>query len=133
MGLRARKSIKIAPGVKVNIGKKSVGVSVGGKHDGVSVNSKKGVNTRASIPGTGISYTNHVSSKKAVQPRKQPSKASPLAFRAWGILLIITSAACIGTGIYISESVSPFLPYLFGGFCGFFGLIYLIISFTRKE
>ena len=30
MGFRFRKSIKIAPGVKVNLGKKSVGVSVGG-------------------------------------------------------------------------------------------------------
>lgn len=34
MGKRFRKSIKVAPGVKVNLGKKSVGVSVGGKHDG---------------------------------------------------------------------------------------------------
>ena len=60
MGLRVRKSIKVAPGVKLNVGKKSVGVSVGGKHGGVSVNSKSGVNTRISVPGTGVSYTQHV-------------------------------------------------------------------------
>ena len=63
MGLRVRKSIKVAPGVKLNVGKKSVGVSVGGKHGGVSVNSKSGVNTRISVPGTGVSYTQHVSNK----------------------------------------------------------------------
>ena len=39
MGLRFRKSIKIAPGVKINIGKKSVGMSIGGKYGGISMNS----------------------------------------------------------------------------------------------
>ena len=33
MGLRFRKSIKILPGVKLNLGKKSAGVSVGTKGD----------------------------------------------------------------------------------------------------
>ena len=39
MGLRFRKSIKIAPGVKMNIGKKSVGISVGTKGARMSINS----------------------------------------------------------------------------------------------
>ena len=60
MGIRFRKSIKIAPGVKVNVGKKSVGVSVGGKYGGVSVNSKSGTRVRTSVPGTGVSYTQKV-------------------------------------------------------------------------
>ena len=49
MGLRVRKSIKVAPGVKLNVGKKSVGVSVGGKHGGVSVNSKSGVDRKSVV------------------------------------------------------------------------------------
>lgn len=56
MGLRFRKSFKVAPGVRVNIGKKSAGVSIGGKGGGVSINSKTGAHGRVSIPGTGISY-----------------------------------------------------------------------------
>lgn len=56
MGLRFRKSFKVAPGVRVNIGKKSAGVSIGGKSGGVSINSKTGAHGRVSIPGTGISY-----------------------------------------------------------------------------
>ena len=32
MGLSFRKSVKIAPGVKLNLGKKSAGISVGGKY-----------------------------------------------------------------------------------------------------
>ncbi len=56
MGFRFRKSFKVAPGVRVNVGKKSVGVSVGGKGARVSVNSSGRVTKSASIPGTGISY-----------------------------------------------------------------------------
>ena len=43
MGFKYRKSVKIAPGVKLNVGKKSAGISIGGKYGGVSVNSKTGV------------------------------------------------------------------------------------------
>ena len=60
MGLKFRKSIKIAPGVKVNIGKKSAGVSIGGKYGGISMNTKTGTRARVSAPGTGISYTTKI-------------------------------------------------------------------------
>lgn len=59
MGFRFRKSIKIAPGVRVNVGKKGSSLSVGGK--GATVNfSKKGTRTTIGIPGTGISYSKTV-------------------------------------------------------------------------
>lgn len=66
MGLRFRKSIKISPGVKLNLNKKSTSISFGGKHGGVTVNSKRGASYRVSAPGTGLSYTGKVggSSKK---------------------------------------------------------------------
>ena len=64
MGSRFRKSIKLAPGVKLNLGKKSAGISVGGKHGGININSKTGVSSRVSVPGTGISYTSNLSSKR---------------------------------------------------------------------
>lgn len=57
MGLRFRKSITLLPGVKLNIGKGSVGVSLGNKYGGVSLNSRTGASARASLPGTGLSYT----------------------------------------------------------------------------
>lgn len=52
MGLRFRKSFKIAPGVRYNVGKKSHGISIGGRSGGISFNSKSGAHTRVSIPGT---------------------------------------------------------------------------------
>ena len=54
MGFRFRKSFKIAPGVRVNVGKKSVGISAGVKGARVSVNSKGRVTKTVGIPGTGL-------------------------------------------------------------------------------
>lgn len=56
MGFRFRKSVKIAPGVRLNIGKKSVGISAGVKGARVSVNSSGRVTKSVGIPGTGLSY-----------------------------------------------------------------------------
>lgn len=61
MAVRFRRSIKIAPGVKLNLNKKSVGVTVGTKGAHYSVNSKGTRTTTVGIPGTGLSY---VDSKK---------------------------------------------------------------------
>ena len=64
MGFRFRKSVKLGKGVKLNFGKKSVGVSFGGRHGGVSINSKSGARGRVSLPGTGISYSTKLSGGK---------------------------------------------------------------------
>lgn len=57
MGLRFRKSIKVAPGVKVNLNKKSASVTFGGKgvHKTFSSTGKK--TTSVGVPGTGLYYT----------------------------------------------------------------------------
>lgn len=63
MGLRFRKSVKIAPGVRINLNKRSTSVSFGGRRAGITVNSKRGTSYRISAPGTGISYTGKLSKK----------------------------------------------------------------------
>lgn len=75
MGLRFRKSFKVAPGVRVNVGKKSVGVSVGGKGFRKSVNTSGRVTTSIGIPGTGLSYvdTKSMNSKKNKSSSKRAS------------------------------------------------------------
>ncbi|MCJ8013389.1 DUF4236 domain-containing protein [Paenibacillus sp. KQZ6P-2] len=57
MGLRFRKSIKIAPGIRLNVSTKSTGISFGGKGLRYSINSRTGSRITASIPGTGLSYS----------------------------------------------------------------------------
>lgn len=64
MGLNFRKSLKIAPGIRVNLTKKGVSsVSLGPRGAKVNIG-KKGTRTTVSVPGTGLSYSNF-SSKKA--------------------------------------------------------------------
>ncbi|MBV4417190.1 DUF4236 domain-containing protein [Clostridium tyrobutyricum] len=59
MGFRFRKSIKIAPGIKLNVGKKGINsVSIGG-HGYTKNIGKHGTRTTVGIPGTGISYSNY--------------------------------------------------------------------------
>ncbi|MED4225739.1 DUF4236 domain-containing protein [Neobacillus cucumis] len=57
MGFGFRKSFKIAPGVRLNVGSKSVGISAGVKGLRYSINSRTGSRVTASIPNTGIYYT----------------------------------------------------------------------------
>ncbi len=54
MGFNFRKSINLGGGLKLNLGKKSVGISAGVKGARVSVNSKGRKSATLSIPGTGI-------------------------------------------------------------------------------
>lgn len=73
MGVRFRKSFKVAPGVRVNIGKRSVGVSVGGKGAGMSFNSRTGTRARVSVPGTGLSYSTKIGGSN----KRKKSTAKP--------------------------------------------------------
>lgn len=56
MGLRFSKSIRIAPGVRINLSKAGVSVSVGGR--GLSANAgRRGIRTTAGLPGTGLNWS----------------------------------------------------------------------------
>lgn len=68
MALRFRKSIKVAPGVRLNISKKSIGVSAGVKGYRKSINSSGRVTTSVGVPGTGVSYVTTKNVKKSGNP-----------------------------------------------------------------
>lgn len=73
MGLRFKKSIKIAPGVKLNLNKNSTSVTFGARGAHYTVNSKGKKTASIGIPGTGISYVQSTkSSTHSQQPKKQP-------------------------------------------------------------
>lgn len=65
MGWNFRKSVKIAPGVKINLSKRGAGISVGPKGYKVSVNSKGDVYKTVSIPGTGLYKRERISKTTA--------------------------------------------------------------------
>lgn len=96
MGIRFRKSIKIAPGVRVNVGKKSASVSVGGKgfrHTSSTTGKKT---TTVGVPGSGLSYsTSHGGAKKNNAPVAS-AEAQPRTSKVGGIVLTILGVlACL--------------------------------------
>lgn len=54
---RFRRSFKIMPGVRWNLGKRSSSISFGGKGFHYTVGGPRGSRTTVGIPGTGLSYT----------------------------------------------------------------------------
>jgi len=76
MGLRFRKSIKIAPGVKINLNKNSVSATVGTKGAHYTVNSKGKKTTTVGVPGTGISYTASSGGNAKKAANNNPSNTS---------------------------------------------------------
>lgn len=64
MPIRFRKSYKIAPGVRINLNKKSVGFSIGSKRAGVTFNSRCGATGRVSFP-FGVTYTTKLSGSRS--------------------------------------------------------------------
>lgn len=74
MGWRFRKSVKIAPGVKLNFSKKSTSVTVGNKYARTTINTKGKRTNSVSIPGTGLSYVETTGGKKK-EKSKPPAGA----------------------------------------------------------
>ena len=72
MGLRFRRSMKILPGIRLNIGKSSVGISAGIPGARVSLNSRGRVTGSAGIPGSGLYWVESKSIKKKRAKSKSP-------------------------------------------------------------
>ena len=119
MGFRFRKSIKIAPGIKLNFNKKSTGITIGGKGAHYTVNSKGKRTASVGIPGTGLSYSESFGgekSKKRKKPKKDGlintevnnmktklSKKGCLPVAIIGVVLACVIGACGGGGDDIEE------------------------------
>ncbi len=63
VGLRFRKSFKIAPGVRLNVGNKNTSISFGGKGLRYTLNSNGSRTSSVGISGTGLSYVSTSSGK----------------------------------------------------------------------
>ncbi|WP_201526111.1 MULTISPECIES: DUF4236 domain-containing protein [Psychrobacter] len=72
MGFRLRKSIKIVPGVRINLTKKGVSsLSVGKRGARVNIG-KKGTRGTVGIPGSGLSYSSY---KSHSDSKRQPPQS----------------------------------------------------------
>jgi tetratricopeptide (TPR) repeat protein len=83
VGFRARKSIKLGPGVRLNVSHRGAGVRVGGRGGGVSVNTSGRRSASVGIPGSGVGYSKQWSkgggqrSRAAAAPVAPPAPPKP--------------------------------------------------------
>ena len=103
MGLRFRKSIKIAPGIKFNINKNSVGMTFGIRGAHYTVNSKGKKTASVGIPGTGLSYTQSTggsssksNSSKSCGSGNNGGGCLITCLKALGILILIPLVMAFG-------------------------------------
>jgi hypothetical protein len=104
MAFRFQKSIKILPGVRLNISKTGVSCTVGTR--GASVTARDGNLTgNVGIPGTGLSYRKRLKFplSKTATPNTEPvseSSQRPSHRPHWLLILII-----LAIGVYIGLSM----------------------------
>ena len=80
MGLRFRRSLKLAPGVRLNLAKRATSLSIGGK--GLTLNLRKGVRTKVSRLGRRASSSLHraySTKRRGLQPQNSGSDNPMLA------------------------------------------------------
>ncbi|MGZ4160213.1 MAG: DUF4236 domain-containing protein [Neobacillus sp.] len=89
MGFRYRKSFKIAPGVRLNVGSNSSSISFGGRGMRYTINCRGWRTTSVGIPGTGISYVSSSStSNKGYHRTKAYNQRQQLPSHGHGKLVL---------------------------------------------
>jgi len=102
MGFRFRRSIRILPGIRLNVSKSGVSTSVGVRGAHVTLGHGK-VRETVGLPGTGLSYThvNDAHHEHHAEPNEVPSEAQAAdvprnkRHRVLVLLLAIAIAAAI--------------------------------------
>lgn len=81
MGWRFRRSFKIAPGVRINVGKKGASVTFGGRGAHYTVHSSGRKTTTVGIPGTGLSYSTSTGGSTRRKGGSTGTRTAPAASR----------------------------------------------------
>jgi endonuclease YncB( thermonuclease family) len=99
MAFRFRKSVRIAPGIRINLAGKSASVRVGPKGLGYTVSTTGTKRLTASIPGTGIAYSKAYPSKRRLVPSAPPplgaSQTKPSSRSSTALLLLAIGAGVV--------------------------------------
>lgn len=112
MGFRFRKSVKIAPGVRLNFGKKSTSVSFGTKGARYTVSSTGRKTASVGIPGTGLYYTESVGGTKKrkehinmANMNTEPKEAKPQKpfYKKWWFWIAIVCIIALCSSCTASE------------------------------
>jgi hypothetical protein len=87
MGFRFRRTIRLFPGLRLNVSKSGVSTSIGTRGAWLTFG-RKGTRTTVGLPGTGISYTHTTPSHEHQEVGAPPSRAPG----RWLVMLLVTIA-----------------------------------------
>ncbi len=109
MGWRFRKSFKVFPGVRLNIGKKGITSATFGKGWFSTNVSKRGVYQNFNVPGTGISYRSKVETANSHYGEMQTVSASTFPVGAIAFVMTFVGSLFLGS-IIVSITKTPNTP-----------------------
>jgi hypothetical protein len=99
MPFRFHRSVRIAPGIRINLAKRGASLSVGGRGHWLTFG-KRGTRATIGLPGTGLSYsttirkTHHEAHSEAQPAVLQDASPKGSAWRGWlWILLFVVIVA----------------------------------------
>jgi hypothetical protein len=111
MGFGFRKSIKILPGVRVNVSRSGISTSIGGQ--GASVNiGKRGTSLSAGVPGTGLSYRERMGGGSGSKGSSGSAGNGCLGCLG-GLFVLVVVGTCMGSD---PSSPPPSYPALSTGY-----------------
>ncbi|MBR1817056.1 MAG: DUF4236 domain-containing protein [Lachnospiraceae bacterium] len=132
MGLRFRKSISVAPGVKVNVNKKSASVTVGkkGAHYTMSTSGKQ--TASVGLPGTGLSYSKSFGGKKKSSKSSSSKTGNSSSSQSVGETVEnVAQTAANNSGCIILAVAAVVILALI--VLGIWGIVKLVSNHTSKE
>jgi hypothetical protein len=131
MGFRLRRSIKLAPGIRWNIGAKSTSVSLGPRGAKFTVGTR-GTRTTVGLPGTGLSYT--VVSPRRGTARAASTQPTSIATTAASVQKIDPTRFGISRFPYklVTAAISLVLLFTSATAAGFVGLLIAIAIPSRQ-
>lgn len=91
MAIRFRRTIKIAPGVRLNLGKTGVSARLGPRGAGVTVGTS-GTRVSAGIPGTGVHVSERLSlgaKRGTAAVSRQPADTQPGLGRRLAVVVVL--------------------------------------------
>lgn len=135
-GLRFRRSVKIAPGLRLNFGKRGLSLSAGPRGATITAGTH-GVRTTAGLPGSGLSVTRKLPPSKgrataADQPQAEaaepidptlPARMGIDRSRRRGVLMI----AGVGT-LFVGMAACVPTPTGLGALVGLIGFLLLVVG-----
>lgn len=150
MSIRFRRNVKIAPGLKVNINKKSVGITAGSRGAHISANSRGEITKTVGIPSSGLSYVDRtvmsershgvdyddfeesMGDDEAWQQKATPKRCErqKLSKKTWRIILMIAAIITLISAVF---SLTPPVNALNTLILFVVGIVMIILSFKIKE